>query len=86
MFFATDTVDAPWTVVESDDKMRARLNAIRFVLSSLPYTDKNEKKIGELDPRIVFRAAAVTGTLTKKIRTVKIIEEDRLADKRSSLR
>ena len=66
MFFATDTVDAPWTVVESDDKMRARLNAIRFVLSSLPYTDKNEKKIGELDPRIVFRAAAVTGTLTKK--------------------
>lgn len=66
MFFATDTVDAPWTVVESDDKMRARLNAIRFVLSSLPYTDKNEKKISELDPRIVFRAAAVTGTLTKK--------------------
>ena len=66
MFFATDTVDAPWIVVESDDKMRARLNAIRFVLSSLPYTDKNEKKIGEVDPRIVFRAAAVTGTLTKK--------------------
>lgn len=65
MFFATDTVDAPWTVVESDDKMRARLNAIRFVLSSLPYSDKDEKKIGTVDPRIVFRAAAVTG-LTKK--------------------
>ena len=65
MFFATDTVDAPWTVVESDDKMRARLNAIRIVLSSLPDSDKDEKKIGTVDPRIVFRAAAVTG-LTKK--------------------
>lgn len=50
--------------------MRARLNAIRFVLSSLPYSDKDEKKIGTVDPRIVFRAAAVTG-LTKKIRTIK---------------
>ena len=36
------------------------------IARGLPYTDKNEKKIGELDPRIVFRAAAVTGTLTKK--------------------
>ena len=66
--------------------MRARLNAIRFVLSSLPYSEKDEKKIGTVDPRIVFRAAAVTGLTKKDKDDEKIMDEDRLADKRSSLR
>ncbi len=35
MFFHTDTADSPWTVVKSDDKKRARLNAMRYVLHSL---------------------------------------------------
>lgn len=63
MFFATDTDDAPWTVVESDDKMRARLNAIRFVLSNIHYSDRDMKRIGEIDPRIVYRASAITSQL-----------------------
>jgi polyphosphate kinase 2 len=41
MFFYTDTADAPWTVVKSDCKKRARLNALRFVLDSLDYPNKN---------------------------------------------
>ena len=40
MFLNTDTVAAPWTVIKSDDKKRARLNAMRYVLQSLPYTAK----------------------------------------------
>jgi polyphosphate kinase 2 len=38
MFFHTDTADAPWTVIKSDCKKRARLNAMRYVLHKLPYT------------------------------------------------
>ncbi len=40
MFFETDTADAPWTVIKSDCKKRARLNAMRYVLHKLPYTSK----------------------------------------------
>ena len=43
MFFHTDTADAPWTVIKSDDKKRARLNCMRHFLFSLPYPDKNPK-------------------------------------------
>jgi len=41
MFFHTDTADAPWTVIKSDDKKRARLNCMRAFLHALPYPDKN---------------------------------------------
>jgi hypothetical protein len=40
MFFYTDTADAPWTIVKSDDKKRARLNCMQHFLSSLPYPGK----------------------------------------------
>ncbi|HMP57537.1 MAG TPA: polyphosphate kinase 2 [Novosphingobium sp.] len=56
MFFATDTADSPWTVIKSDDKKRARLNAMRYVLHSLPYKDKDVGRIGPVDDLIVGRA------------------------------
>jgi len=59
MFFYTDTADAPWTVVKSDCKKRARLNALRYVLHKLPYTNKNIDRIGPLDPLLVGRANVV---------------------------
>ena len=43
---------APWTIIRSDDKRRARLNAIRTVLHSFDYVQKDEKAIGALDPDI----------------------------------
>lgn len=58
MFFNTDTAYAPWTIIESDDKMRARINAIRVVLSNIDYEGRDLSVIGEVDPRIVFRANA----------------------------
>jgi polyphosphate kinase 2 len=59
MFFYTDTADAPWTVVKSDCKKRARLNALRYVLHKLPYANKDIVRIGPLDPLIVGRANVV---------------------------
>lgn len=59
MFFETDTAEAPWTVIKSDCKKRARLNAMRYVLHKLPYTSKSPEQIGRLDPLIVGRAHVV---------------------------
>jgi len=59
MFFYTDTADAPWTVIKSDCKKRARLNAMRYVLHKLPYTSKDLDRIGPLDPLLVGRAHVV---------------------------
>ncbi len=59
MFFETDTADAPWTVIKSDCKKRARLNAMRYVLQKLPYKAKDAQNIGTLDNLIVGRAHVV---------------------------
>jgi len=59
MFFHTDTADAPWTVIKSDDKKRARLNALRFLLHSFPYDGKEVERIGVVDPLLVGRAHIV---------------------------
>jgi polyphosphate kinase len=59
MFFETDTAEAPWTVIKSDCKKRARLNAMRYVLHKLPYANKDLGLIGKLDPLIVGRAHVV---------------------------
>ena len=56
MFFHTDTADSPWTVIKSDDKKRARLNAMRYVLHSLPYTGKSAETVGPIDDLLVGRA------------------------------
>jgi polyphosphate kinase 2 len=59
MFFHTDTTDAPWIVIKSDCKKRARLSAMRYLLHRLPYANKNPDIIGPLDPLIVGRAQVV---------------------------
>jgi polyphosphate kinase len=59
MFFETDTADSPWTVIKSDCKKRARLNAMRYVLHKLPYSNKDIEHIRSLDPLLVGRAHVV---------------------------
>ena len=61
MFLHTDTSDAPWTVIKSDCKKRARLNAMRYLLHRLPYRNKDASVIGTVDPLLVGRAALVAG-------------------------
>ncbi len=52
MFFYTSTADSPWTIIKSDSKMRARLNAIRFFLAAHEYPT-NQRDLFEIDKRIV---------------------------------
>lgn len=59
MFFYTDTADAPWTVVKSNDKKRARLACMLHFLNSLEYPGKNTSLVTHPDPQIVGGAAHV---------------------------
>ncbi len=61
MFFYTDTADAPWTIVKSDDKKRARLNCMRHFLSTLPYSEKNHAVVDRTDPLIIGSSIDVIG-------------------------
>lgn len=53
MFFYTDTADAPWTIIKSNDKKRARLNCMRHFLSHVPYEKKDARIACAPDPLIV---------------------------------
>ncbi|WJG10534.1 hypothetical protein [Aliiglaciecola sp. LCG003] len=53
MFFYTNTADAPWTIIKSDDKKRARLNCMRHFLTALPYDNKDIHAIRQTDNLIV---------------------------------
>ena len=55
MFFHTHTKDAPWAIIKSDDKKRARLNCIRYFLHQLDYPNKDVKAIGPVDELIVLQ-------------------------------
>ncbi len=59
MFFYTDTADAPWTIIKSDDKKRARLNCMQHFLSNLDYPGKNNRVVRGPDPLIVGSSAHV---------------------------
>lgn len=59
MLFYTDTADAPWTIVRSDDKKRARLSAIRQVLNLIPYAGKGPETVTPPDPKLCGSAAAI---------------------------
>jgi polyphosphate kinase 2 len=59
MFFYTDTADAPWTVIKSDDKKRARLNCMLHFLASIDYPDKDHRLVKAPDPLIVGEAGHV---------------------------
>ncbi|CAN3701167.1 Polyphosphate kinase PPK2B [Microbacterium sp. MM2322] len=55
MFTRTDKNYAQWTIIRSNDKRRARLNAMRFFLSQFEYEGKDAAIVGEPDPLLVLR-------------------------------
>ena len=61
MFLRTDTDFAPWTTVKSNDKKRARLNAMRYFLSRFRYEGKDPETVGDPDPLIVARGREAIG-------------------------
>jgi len=60
MFLHSDTSDSPWTVIKSDCKKRARLNAMRYVLHRMSYVRRDLDRVGAVDPLIVGRPALVS--------------------------
>lgn len=63
MFFYTHTADAPWTVVRSDDKKRARLNCMRYFIQSMSYPAANPQVNLSADPKITGPADTFYQTL-----------------------
>jgi polyphosphate kinase len=59
MFWHTDKPSGPWIVVRSDDKKRARLNAMRYILSLFDYEDKDHKAIMPIDHQLIGRAESI---------------------------
>ena len=55
-FRRTSTDDAPWLIVKGEDKLRARLECMRYVLRQFDYTDKNEAVVGNNDPLLIANA------------------------------
>lgn len=62
MFFYTDTADAPWTIIRSNDKKRARVNCMRHFLASLDYPGKDLAVARPPDPQIVGKAKGLLET------------------------
>jgi len=52
MIFQTDTKDAPWTIIRSDDKKRGRINCMRHFLNNLDYPEKDTSVVYPPDPLI----------------------------------
>ena len=61
MFFYTDTADAPWTIIKSNDKKRARLNCMRHFLDSLPYPGKDKRVVRAPNSLLVGSGGDVIG-------------------------
>jgi polyphosphate kinase len=61
MFRRTDTDHAPWMTIKSNDKKRARLNAMRHFLSQFEYEGKDHTVVAEPDPLIVQRGRNAVG-------------------------
>ncbi|MGA7214651.1 MAG: polyphosphate kinase 2 [Terrimicrobiaceae bacterium] len=59
MLFYTNTADAPWTIVRSDDKRRARLNAMKYVLNAIPYAGKDLGTVTSPDRKVVGSASEI---------------------------
>jgi len=57
MFFYTDTADAPWTLIKSNDKKRARIQAMRHLLSQLDYDNKDTDLVRAPDRQLVGRVS-----------------------------
>jgi len=67
MFVHCDTSDAPWTVIKSDCKKRARLNAMRYLLHRMPYARRDLPTIGPVDPLIVGRPSLVPSPMDDQL-------------------
>lgn len=74
-FSSTHSKDAPWTIVKSDDKKKARINAIKYLLNQFEYADKMDSKKLVVDNKLVITWAAKAKHLKEKIDITKDLFE-----------
>ena len=67
MFMASDTEHAPWTVVDSNDKRKARINSIKHILKQVNYPDQIKKKHLKVDKKIIISADDIISKFDHKI-------------------
>lgn len=60
-FLRTDTDHAPWITIKSNDKKRARINALRHFLNQFDYEGKDPEVVFPADPKIIARARDTVG-------------------------
>ena len=56
MLLASHTDHAPWTIIRSDDKKKARINCIKYILSNFNYPNKIKTKKLKIDKQILLNA------------------------------
>ncbi len=59
IFETTDSDEAPWVIVKTEQKTRGRLEAMRFVLNQFDYTNKEPEMVASLDPLIISRVSSL---------------------------
>ena len=70
-FSATHKKQTPWTLIKSDDKKKARINAIKYVLNQCDYKDKIDPKELKVDSEIVYNWEEKVRRLSEEIDTSK---------------
>lgn len=76
MFFHTDTADAPWMIIKSDDKKEARIGAIQFILSSIPYEGKDASVAQSPNSKIVSPAREYMQARVELLRHLSWVPEE----------
>lgn len=63
MLMASNTETAPWIVVKSDNKKKARLNCIKHILTNIDYPNKADESLFEIDKEILFEGSQELGNM-----------------------
>ena len=73
MLMASNTDLAPWTVIKSDNKKKARLNCIRHILSNIEYENKNkEKDFFKIDKKILISGTTEIENMEQDIKLARL--------------
>lgn len=66
MFLSTHKKDVPWTIIFSDNKKKARINAIKYILKNINYSEKTDNENLEIDKNIVTDGDKIISNIEKK--------------------
>ena len=77
MLMASDTEHAPWTIIDSNDKKKARINTIKHILNQIDYPDKIKKKYLKIDKKIILSADDKIAEFDKNVAKLDLKKNDK---------